>query len=222
MRQRAATAGPVITKAIIILNVVVYVLTVMTARGDLNGNGWLQGDLALYGPAIEYGRWWELYRLVTAGFVHFGPIHIAFNMVILYRFGEMLEPALGRVRYVGLYLASLLTGSFGALALSPHAFTGGASGAVFGLVAAAAIGLHQRGVNVWQSGVGGLIVVNLVLTFVVPGISIGGHIGGMVGGFLVGAFMLRVNTTRRSVVDGVLVAAIISALAVAGSAMVAR
>ena len=61
-----------------------------------------------------------------------------------------------------------------------------------------------------------------MLTFVVPGISIGGHVGGMVGGFLVGAFMLRVKTTRRSVIDGVLVAAIISALAVAGSAMVAR
>jgi membrane associated rhomboid family serine protease len=123
---------------------------------------------------------------------------------------------------IALYLAALLAGSFGAVLLSPHALTGGASGAVFGLVAAAAIGLHQRGVNVWQSGVGGLIVVNLVLTFVVPGISIGGHVGGLIGGFLVGAFMLRVPTTRRSVIDGVLVAGIVSALAVAGSALVAR
>jgi membrane associated rhomboid family serine protease len=222
IRQRAAGAGPVVTKAIIAINAAVFVLTVISAGGDLNGDGRLQGQLAIFGPDIEYGRWWELYRLVTAGFVHFGLIHLAFNLVILYRFGEMLEPALGRVRFVALYLAALLSGSFGALTLSPHAFTGGASGAVFGLVAAAAIGLHQRGVNVWQSGVGGLLVVNLVLTFVVPGISIGGHVGGMVGGFLVGAFMLRVPTTRRSVIDGVLVAAIISALAVAGSVMVAR
>jgi membrane associated rhomboid family serine protease len=222
-QRAAATAGPVVTKAIIILNVAVFVLTVMNAGGTLTGEGGrLQGELALFGPAIEYGQWWELYRLVTAGFVHFGLIHIAFNMVILYRFGEMLEPALGPARFVGLYLASLLTGSFGAMALSPHAFTGGASGAVFGLVAAAAIGLHQRGINVWQSGVGGLIVVNLVLTFVVPGISIGGHLGGLAGGFLVGAFMLRVPTTRRSTIDGVLVASIISALAVAGSVWTAR
>jgi len=224
-RQRAAAArsGPVVTKAIIILNVAVFVLTVMNSGGTLTGDGGrLQGDLALFGPAIEYGHWWELYRLVTAGFVHFGLIHIAFNMVILYRFGEMLEPALGPVRFAGLYFASLLTGSFGAMALSPHAFTGGASGAVFGLVAAAAIGLHQRGINVWQSGVGGLIVVNLLITFVVPGISIGGHLGGLAGGFLAGAFMLRVPTTRRSIVDGVLVAGIISALAVAGSVWVAR
>ena len=221
-RASAWAAMPPVTKGIIVLNAVVMVLTVFSANGDLGGNGRLQEELALFGPDIEYGQWWQLYRLVTSGFVHFGLIHLAFNLVILYRFGEMLEPALGPLRFAGLYLASLLTGSFGALALSPHAFTGGASGAVFGLVAAAAIGLHQRGINVWQSGVGGLLVVNLVLTFVVPGISIGGHLGGMVGGFLVGAFMLRVETTRRSVIDGVLVAAIISALAVAGSAMVAR
>jgi membrane associated rhomboid family serine protease len=96
------------------------------------------------------------------------------------------------------------------------------SGAVFGLFGAAAIGLHQRGINVWQSGVGGLIVVNLAITFLLPGISIGGHLGGLAGGFVVGAFMLRVPTTRRSIIDGVLVASIVSALAVAGSVWVAR
>ena len=224
MPERASgwAAVPPVTKAIIVINVAVFLLTAISA-GNIGGEGGqVQAEIALFGPAIQYGEWWQLYRLLTAGFLHFGPIHILFNLVILYRFGEMLEPALGPIRFTGLYLASLLTGSFGALALSPHAFTGGASGAVFGLVAAAAIGLHQRGINVWQSGVGGLIVVNLVLTFVVPGISIGGHVGGMVGGFLVGAFMLRMPTTRRSVIDGALVAAIISVLAVAGSALVAR
>ena len=213
---------PPVTKAIIVLNVVVFVLTVVSAGGDLGGgSGRLQGDLALFGPDIEYGAWWELYRLVTSGFVHFGLIHLAFNLVILYRFGEMLEPELGPSGSPVSTWRRCSPGPSGRWSLSPHAFTGGASGAVFGLVAAAAIGLHQRGINVWQSGVGGLLVVNLVLTFVVPGISIGGHLGGMVAGFLVGAFMLRVKTTRRSVIDGVLVAAIISALAVAGSAMVA-
>jgi len=209
------TSGPVVTKAIIALNVVVFLLTSMGEGGSLGeGGGRLTADLALFGPAVDSG---ELYRLVTSGFIHYGLIHIIFNMVILFRFGELLEPALGPVRMVCLYMASLLVGSFGALLLSPEAFTGGASGAVFGLIGAAAIGLHQRGVNVWESGVGGLIVVNLVLTFVVGGISIGGHLGGLAGGFVVGAFMLRVKTTRRSVVDGALVAGIISALAVAGS-----
>ena len=224
-RREAAAVGrvdPVVTKFIVALNVAVFLLTALGGGGFNGERSDLLQKLALFGPDIKYGAWWELYRLVTSGFIHFNVIHILFNMVILYRFGELLEPALGRVRMVALYLASLLTGSFGAVLLSPHALTGGASGAVFGLVAAAAIGLHQRGVNVWQSGVGGLIVVNLVLTFAVPGISIGGHLGGLAGGFVVGAFMLRVPTTRRSVIDGVLVAAIVSALAVGGSALVAH
>jgi membrane associated rhomboid family serine protease len=216
-----AGAGPVVTKTIVGINVAVFLLTMSGSSLSLTGSGnsELQAKLALYGPAISQNH--ELYRLVTSGFIHYGIMHIAFNMVILYRFGELLEPALGGVRLACLYTASLLCGSFGALLLSPHALTGGASGAVFGLIAAAAIGLHQRGVNVWQSGVGGLIVVNLVLTFAIPGISIGGHLGGLAGGFCCGAFMLRVPTTRRSVVDGALVAGILSALAVAGSIWVA-
>jgi membrane associated rhomboid family serine protease len=223
VRQRSARAGPVVTKAIIFLNVGVFLLTALSAGGGLGSDGGrLQSQLGLFGPDLKYGGWWQLYRLVTSGFVHFGLIHILFNMVILYRFGEMLEPALGPVRMAGLYFSALLSGSFGALVLSPHALTGGASGAVFGLFGAAAIGLHQRGVNVWQSGVGGLIVVNLVLTFVIPGIAIGGHLGGLFGGFVVGAVMLRVRTTRRSVIDGMLVAGALSALAVVGSLLVAR
>lgn len=214
-KQWQAQAGPFVTKAIIAVNVLVFLLTSTSSGGNFGaGGGRLMGDLALFGPAIDSG---EIYRLVTSGFIHYGIIHILFNMVILYRFGEMLEPALGPVRFTGLYVAALLVGSFGALLLRPDAFTGGASGAVFGLIAAAAIGLHQRGVNVWESGVGGLIVVNLVLTFVLANVSIGGHLGGLAGGFLVGAFMLRVPTTRRSVIDGVLVAGIVSALAVAGA-----
>lgn len=203
------------TKAILAVNVIVFLLTSTSQGGNFGeGGGRLTADLALFGPAVENG---ELYRLVTSGFIHYGLIHIIFNMVILYRFGEMLEQALGPVRMAGLYVASLLVGSFGALLLSPNAFTGGASGAVFGLIAAAAIGQHQRGIDVWKSGVGGLIVVNVVLTFALSNVSIGGHLGGLIGGFLVGAFMLRVPTTRRSVIDGTLVAAIVSALAVAGS-----
>jgi membrane associated rhomboid family serine protease len=212
-----AGAGPVVTKAIIWLNVGVFLLTAASAGGGgLGGQGVseLQRRLALDGPDIHSG---ELYRLLTSGFIHYGIFHIGFNMVLLYRFGEILEAALGGIRFASLYVAALLSGSFGALVLSPHALTGGASGAVFGIFGAVAIGLHQRGVDVWQSGVGGLIVVNLVLSFVIPGIAIGGHLGGLAGGFLVGAFMLRVPTTRRSVIDGALVAGIVSTLAVAGS-----
>jgi len=145
-------------------------------------------------------------------------------MVLLYQLGAMLEPALGRVRFVALYAAALLSGSFGVLLISPLALTAGASGAVFGLFGAAAVGLHQRGRNVLQTSVGLLLVINLVLTFVIPGISIGGHVGGLIGGGLVGAVMLRVAPTgsgRRAYAEGLAMAAVVIVAAVVGSLHVA-
>jgi membrane associated rhomboid family serine protease len=179
-RRWNATAGPVVTKALVAVNVGVFALT--TGIPDLTNR------LALYGPAVDAGEW---YRLVTAGFAHAGLLHLAFNMLLLYRLGEVLESALGRVRFTVLYFFSLLAGSFGALLVSPNVFTVGASGAVYGLLGAIAIGMRQRGASVWQSGVGSLIVVNLLFTFFVPGISVGGHLGGLAGGALLGAVLLR-------------------------------
>lgn len=215
-RERArrwnATAGPLVTKVIIGLNLAVFLATTLES-GQAFGGGGLQARLALFGPAIAGGEW---YRLLTSGFVHYGIMHIAFNMLILYQFGGMLEQALGRVRFVALYVAALLTGSFGAVFLDPQAFTAGASGAGFGLVGAAAVGLRHRGVNVWQTGIGPLLAINLVLTFVIPGISIGGHVGGLAGGAAVGGFMLMSPSDRRSVLLGVAVAGVIAAAAAAG------
>ncbi len=199
------------TKAIIGLNILVFLA--------ISVPGELRRRLALFGPAVADGQW---DRLLTSGFVHYGLIHIGFNMLILYRFGEMLEPALGRVRMAALYLTALLTGSLGAVLLQPQAFTAGASGAVFGLVAAAAVGLRQRGIDVWQSGVGPLLAINLVLTFVLPGISIGGHLGGMAGGALVGSVMLQTPADRRSVTQGLAVAALVALLSVAGAVWAAH
>lgn len=133
----------------------------------------------------------EWYRLVTSGFLHFGVIHLAFNMYFLYVLGPMIEPALGRVRFVLLYFASLLGGSLGVVLLdSAGGITAGASGAVFGLLAAAAVGLWRRGVNPLSTGVGTALILNLFITFAIPGISIGGHLGGAVAGAVCGAVML--------------------------------
>lgn len=201
------------SKVLIGVNGLVFVLTTLQAGASGRG-GELQARLVLFGPAIAAGEW---YRLVTAGFVHFGLIHVGFNLVLLYRFGEMLEPALGRVRFVALYLGALLAGSFGALLIEPLAFTGGASGAVFGLVGAAGLWLRRQGVGVWQGGIGGLLAVNLVLTFVIPGISVGGHLGGLAGGTALGAFMVRSSPSRRSIVEGLALAVLVAAVAVIGS-----
>lgn len=127
------------------------------------------------------------YRLLTSGFVHFGIIHLFFNMFLLYQLGNMLEPALGRVRFGLVYFAGLFGGSFGILLLQPAGLHGGASGAVFGLLGAAAAGLLRRGINPLSTSIGSLLMINLLITFTIPGISIGGHLGGVVGGGIAGA-----------------------------------
>lgn len=130
------------------------------------------------------------YRLATSGFLHFGIIHIAFNMYFLYVLGPLLEPALGRVNYLLLYMASLLGGSLGVIVIDSGGLTAGASGAVFGLLAAATVGLWRRGVNPFTTGIGTTLILNLFITFAISGISIGGHIGGAVAGGICGWVML--------------------------------
>jgi membrane associated rhomboid family serine protease len=100
----------------------------------------------------------------------------------LYILGSLLEPAVGRFRFGLIYFVSLLAGSFGALLLEPDAPTVGASGAIFGLMGAAVIVMRSRGVSAMESGLGLWILLNLVITFTVPNISIGGHVGGLLGG----------------------------------------
>jgi membrane associated rhomboid family serine protease len=108
-------------------------------------------------------------------------------MLLLFQLGNLLEPAIGRVRFALLYFAALLAGSAGALLMTgERTLSGGASGAVFGLMAAAFVGLRNRGVNPFSTGIGTVLVINLLLTFTLPGISIGGHIGGIVGGVIAG------------------------------------
>ena len=130
------------------------------------------------------------YRLVTSGFLHFGVIHLAVNMYFLYVLGPMLEPALGRVSFILLYMASLLGGSLGVVLFDSGGVTAGASGAVFGLLAAATVGLWRRGINPFSTGIGAALVLNLFITFAIPGISIGGHLGGAIAGAVCGAVML--------------------------------
>jgi membrane associated rhomboid family serine protease len=148
----------------------------------------LQGHvLNLDGAPIPAHQW---YRLITAGFIHFGVFHVGMNMLLLFQLGALLERALGGVKLTAIYFASLLAGSLGVLLVDSGGLTGGASGAVFGLMAGAAVGLHRRGINVFSTGIGTTLLLNLVLTFSISGISIGGHVGGAIGGAICGWFML--------------------------------
>jgi membrane associated rhomboid family serine protease len=189
-----------VTYTIIAINLVVFAWLGLLDTAAFTGSSTTQGqiDVGLARVQLESGSWTEYYRLVSAGFLHFGIIHIAFNMLLLYQLGSLLEPAIGRVRFGLLYFAALLAGSAGALLLTsdPRALIGGASGAVFGLMAAAFVGLRNRGVNPFSTGIGTVLVINLLLTFTIPGISIGGHIGGIVGGVLAG-WVIMAPSYRR-------------------------
>ena len=169
------------TYVLIGLNVLAYLAELASGSGGLSGvSGSVVGNFALQGAAVSDGEW---YRLVTGGFLHAGLLHIGFNMFALWIVGRVLEPGVGTPRFVALYFASLLAGSFGALAMTnPFEVTVGASGAVFGIFAALAVIARGRGMNQIASEIGFLIVINLVITFTVPGISIGGHLGGLIGG----------------------------------------
>ncbi|MGB0113832.1 MAG: rhomboid family intramembrane serine protease [Ilumatobacteraceae bacterium] len=195
------------TMSLIIANVAVFVLVLLVARepGALTGSVtdmhlrlglskdvlaqtiiWQGDDGGLF---ITQPDGW--YRLVTSGFLHFGIIHIGFNMYFLYVLGPMLEPALGRVQFLLLYIASMLGGGLGVVLIDTSSgISAGASGAVFGLLAAATVGLWRRGVNPFTTGIGTALLLNLFITFAIPGISVGGHLGGAVAGALCGLVML--------------------------------
>jgi membrane associated rhomboid family serine protease len=181
------------TKAIVAINVAVY-LFISLSVGGTNGRGSLSNDLALYGPAVHNGEWW---RLVTSSVVHYSILHILFNMLILWQVGMILEPGAGKGRFTTLYLVSVLGGAAGALVLTPHAFTGGASGGVFGVAAAATLVMHRQGVRFWDTGFGPLLLINLGLGFFVPNISVGGHIGGLIAGTIAAEAMLQARKANQ-------------------------
>jgi membrane associated rhomboid family serine protease len=180
MRMPRVTSAPFVTWSIIAANVLVYLISVGQGRGINNPGGEVYIKGLLYGPAVADGDWW---RLITAAFLHGSIIHLGFNMFVLWVIGAPVEMAIGRGRFIALYIVSGLCGSAGALLFSPNAVTVGASGAIFGILGAALVLEWQRSYVLGGQALG-LIVVNLVLTFAIPNISIGGHLGGLAGGAL--------------------------------------
>jgi membrane associated rhomboid family serine protease len=170
------------TFVLIAVNVAVYLAEIASGHGGLSGSGGsLIPEFGLFGPSVASGEW---YRIVTSGFLHYGLWHLAGNMILLYFVGRILEPGIGTLRFVAVYVASLLAGSFGALLLSPDALAFGASGAVFGVVGATFVIARGRGVDALASTIGVIILFNLAISFGVPGISLGAHLGGLAAGLL--------------------------------------
>jgi len=227
VRLREMAAVPQVTYTLIAINVIAFLAegNVTLSGGGAGNSVYREGALlgsseipVLAGQGVAHGQWW---RIVSGGFLHENLIHIGFNMYVLYILGHMLEPALGRIKFGVIYAVSLLTGSLGALLVSPHDLTVGASGAVFGLMGAAAVEMRARQIPLMQSGVGGLILINLVISFTLPGISWGGHVGGLVGGALAAA-MIRLGDRHRAQALALAGCAAIAAAAVAGSLVTAK
>jgi len=224
--MRNIYAEPTATYVLIGICVLLYLGTWMSG-GDTSS---VYIDLATLGSASYRGEPigvadGEYYRLITGAFLHdpANPLHILFNMYILYWLGTMLEPVLGHVRFVALYFASLLAGSFGALVAAPHSLTVGASGAVFGLMAGAFVFQRARGVDPWRSGLGPVILFNLALPFLFPNlnISIGAHVGGLIGGAIAALAIEYLGQRRRGDLYPVLACVAVGAVSVVGAISVA-
>jgi membrane associated rhomboid family serine protease len=196
MTVRNMATRPRVTFALIAINVLAY----LGEEGQLTLSGTSihgplieEGVLYRYGVGVEHQYW----RLLSSAFLHENLLHIGFNMYLLYLLGMMLEPALGSVKFAAIYFTSLLVGSFGAL-FATGAPSLGASGAIFGLMGAAVIELRSRRMSVMESGIGGLIIINLIFSFTFSNISVGAHIGGLIGGTLAGLAIRTADDRHRS------------------------
>lgn len=203
------TGGAPLTVGIIIACVAIALVELAQGVSMSGANAGIAVDLGLFGPFVADGQW---YRIITSAFVHAGLIHLVFNMMVLWWLGGALERYAGSLRFGGIYLASVIWGSVGALLMAPDALTVGASGGIYGLMAALLVLERQQGIALLGSGVGVFLLLNLAITFILPGISIGGHLGGLVGGFL--AALVLSGLGRSHMAYGRLAPAIIGGMAI--------
>ncbi len=220
--MRSASTVPLITRALIVINVIVFLAETATGvrLGGCSvscGTVWSHG--VLFGPSIAHQH--QYWRIVSGGFLHDGILHIGVNMLSLYFVGSALEPTVGRINFAAIYLASLLAGSFGALLFQPQVPTVGASGAIFGIFGALIVVAYHRGIPIWQSGLGMILLINLIFSVTFSGISIGGHLGGLVGGLICGEIAVQWNERRRLPLLAYGGFALVAVASVAGAIVVA-
>lgn len=210
---------PYATYVLIAVNVLVYAITALQA-GNLMDNraSALFREWRLVPAFVGDGDW---FRVVGSGFLHYGLIHLAVNMLALYMLGPYCETALGRGRYLAVYAASLLGGSAAVMALvDPLTATVGASGAIYGLFGAVAVIMLRTRQNLTQIAV--LLAINLILSVSLPGVSIWAHLGGLAAGTLstVGILFLprwlsaKTQSTASAIGWGSVAAVALAALAV--------
>jgi membrane associated rhomboid family serine protease len=188
--RRAGRAGsPVVTYAIIAVCVLVFLAEAVT--GVLTGPSVVEAQLGYFPPNTLIAPW----QMVTSIFVHGGIVHILFNMFSLFVLGRQLEPMIGRLRFLLLFLLSGIGGSVAVLIIAPGIFVVGASGAIFGLLGAYFVIARHLGANATQLIV--VIGINLALGFFIANVAWQAHVGGIVVGALVGLVYVRTRSIRR-------------------------
>ncbi len=187
------------------MTLTLLVINVLLFAGQSLPNGILSNALptgnsltnlgVLFGPAVQDGQIW---RILSSGFLHGGIVHIGFNMYLLFMLGPQMEQGFGSLRFSLMYFGSLFGGALAVLLFDFAQPTLGASGAVLGLAGAMFVALWARGVNPRQSPVFGLVILNLALPLLVPGISFWGHFGGVAAGAALATVLVWLPEKKRS------------------------
>lgn len=197
---------PIVTYSIILLNIIVFMLSLLDYNMIIN-------YFANYYINVKNG---EIYRLLTACFVHANFLHIFFNMYALYYIGPMVEKYYGKLKYLLIYLGSGIMGSLFSVVLSNNVSIG-ASGAIFGLFGSMLyFGYKYRATldGFVRSGIIPVLFINLILGFIVPNIDVYGHIGGLIGGlllsYIVGVYRKgkKKNTLNGLIIITILIASL--------------
>lgn len=171
---------PIITYSLVIINILMYIIPILFGTYDA-----LLDKYSIYGPAVRAGQY---YRLITGTFIHASIFHLFFNCYALAILGSQLESFLGKPKYLIVYLFSAIIGSLFSVTFAGNYYSIGASGAIFGLMGSLVyFGYHYRVYlgNVVKSQIIPLILMNLGIGFLVPGIDNSAHIGGLLGGALI-------------------------------------
>jgi len=197
-RTRAVTGAdtrPIVTYTIIGITTFAYLLTLIPGAGQI-----IENALLFFAPALypELSGTFQPWRLLTGSLVHSGIWHLGLNMLALWMIGRSLEPLLGRVRFVTLYLLSALGGSVAVTLLSFGTPVVGASGAIFGLFGALLVIGRHIGANVASIAI--ILGINLVIGFL-PGANVSwqAHVGGLVVGALVAFIFTRTRSPQQRI-----------------------
>ena len=209
VRSAADRGAPVVTYSLIGITALVYLLQWIPGLGVTNA--------LFFSPVFMTEVIPEPWRALTSVFLHSTALifHIVLNMYTLWIFGRLLEPMLGRARFLALYLISGLAGSIGVVVFAaPNAQVLGASGAIFGLMGAFVVIQRRLGGNMTQLYI--LLAINLAIGFI-PGANISwqAHLGGLIGGALVGLILLETRPrSRRGLQIGLLIGLTVALFAI--------